>query len=76
MEHVKESNVARKKWDRSPDILLPKIDIVVVGRRDRGPVSNLARVHVQAEDRLEAGPFPKIKCQQAYAAADVENRIV
>ena len=51
-----------------------KIDIAVLGGRDRHSVTNFAGVEIEPEDRLPAGAFAQIKREQSHAAADVEDR--
>jgi hypothetical protein len=42
---------------------------------DGGAAFDLARVQVEAKNRLKAGAFPQIKGEQSHPATDVEDRL-
>lgn len=74
MKHVEQGNAAGENWNRSLDILSPKIDVPIARRRDARSLANFPRIKIESEDRLLAATFPKIKRQQTQTAPDIEDR--
>src|SRR6478672_3959167 len=74
MQHIEERDVTGKIRDRGLDILKPKLDVAIMVGCNPGAVTNLARIDVEAEDRLRAGALAQIKREQSDSASDIENR--
>ena len=74
MKHVEENNIAGENRHRSPSILIPKIDVSIASRRDLTSLSGFSSIDIEAEDRLPATAFPKVKREQAKPAPNIQNR--
>ena len=76
MENVEKSDVAGKSRERFLNIVKAKLDLFIIVRGDFRSVTNLSCVDIEAEHRLPAGAFPKIKRQETDAATDIQDRIL
>jgi hypothetical protein len=75
MQNIEERDVAAKIRKRGRDILKTKFDVMISPSCDLGATIDLARIQVEAKDRLGAATLPQIKSEQPHSAADIEDRL-
>jgi hypothetical protein len=75
MQDIEERDVTAKIRQLRVDVLKAEFDVAVPLGGDGGAAFDLARVQVEAKDRLKAGAFPQIKGEQSHPATDVEDRL-
>ena len=73
MEDIEEHDVAAKIRKRCRDVVTAKFDVPIGAGRNLCAATNLARIKVEAKDRLRTGALPQIKRKQPYAAAEIED---
>ncbi len=75
MQHIKKHNIPGEMREQSLNVLVTKIDVLVVVLRNALSLSDLARIQIKSEDRLPATALAQIKRQQTDTASDIENRL-
>jgi hypothetical protein len=75
MQHVEENDVAGENRERTLHVVQAKLDRIIFFRGDFAAVTDLSRVHIQAEQRLRTRPFPKIKSEETNPATDIQDWI-
>jgi hypothetical protein len=75
MQDIEERDVTAEIRQLRLDILKAEFDVAVPLGGDGGAAFDLARVQVEAKNRLKAGAFPQIKCEQSHPATDIEDRL-
>lgn len=76
VKHIEESNVAGESWNRLLNILMAKIDVPIVRRRDATSLCDFSRIKIESKDRLPAGAFTQVKREQTKPATDIQDRFV
>jgi hypothetical protein len=76
MKHIEKSNVARENWNRFPHVLMAQIDVSIGARGDAAPLPDFPSIDIEAQDRLPATAFAKIKREQTKPAADIQDRVL